>query len=641
MGFLKASPHLHRGLQAIFFMPLLWLLSGNVLGQIPAGYYTPATGQTGEALQIALYNIIKNHTVASYTPGVWDAFYTTDVKSTGYVWDMYSDVPGGTPAYQFILGSSQCGSGGGGVEGDCYSREHSFPKSWFNDLSPMYTDLFHIYPVDQYVNNRRNDNPYGTVSAPTWTSSNGGKLGPCTTPGYTGTVFEPIDAYKGDLARTYFYMATRYENVIATWQNNNPNGAVVLNGTSYPAYQAWFLNMLIQWHTQDPVSPKEIARNDSVFKIQNNRNPFIDHPEYVAAVWTPGGVQAEPTNHVTNFTAVSVTPVYSSIKLTWTDAAGAVIPAGYLIQGSDVSYAAIVPPVDGVPVPNGGMDKIAGVGVQTCTFTGLATSTPYYFKIFPYTNAGSAIDYKISEPVPTATLTTAAGISVLQAGDIALIEYQSINPDKFSFITFRQLNAGTQINFTDNGFVSPTAVRTGEGFLVYTAPTIIPAGTTVSWSGTAGNGWGTASGNFAFNETGDQLFAYQGTWGSNQVLICGLNAGNSGWITSGTAEAPTSYFPAGLTDQVNSLTFPEKNGNYNLILGGSANVLGSLVANPANWSRSSSTTLLPTPGWVFTISNITSIHVNATVLNLTIGDGEFVNVQPGINLTVLGNTTLQ
>jgi endonuclease I len=643
MSLSTSSRKNNHHLRNILLIKSLVLISVIVYGQIPPGYYNAAAGQNGEALQIALYNIIKGHTVVSYTPGVWNAFYSTDAKANGFVWDMYSDVPDGTPAYQFTFGSNQCGTGGGGFEGDCYSREHSFPKSWFNDLSPMYTDLFHLYPVDQYVNNRRNDNPYGTVAAPTWTSTNGSKLGPCSAPGYTGTVFEPIDEYKGDLARTYFYMATRYENVISTWQNYNPNGAVVLDGTSYPAFQSWFLNMLIQWNNQDPVSAKEVARNDSVFKIQHNRNPFIDHPEYVAAVWTPMGNQPEPTNHVTGFLAMAGSPPYNSIHLTWTDATGAVIPAGYLVRGSSISFADIAVPADGVPVPGSAMDKIAGAGVQGCNFTGLSSATTYYFKIFPYTNAGSAIDYKTDEPVPAVSLATAAGISVLQAGDIAIVEYQSVNPDKLSFITFKQLNAGTEINFTDNGFLSATTVRTGEGFLLYTAPNVIPAGTVVSWvSGmvTTGTGWGTASANFAFNESGDQLFAYQGTWGSNQVLICGLNAGNPGWITTGTAASTNSYFPAGLTDEVNCLTFPEKNGHYNLITAGTANVMGSLVTNPPNWTKSSSATL-PTPAWAFSLGSFTDINLNATVLDLHIGDAETVSVQPGIILTVLGNTTIE
>jgi len=629
--------------RAAVILAVLLLHVFSVPGQIPPGYYDPAAGTSGEALQIALYNIIKGHTVLSYTPGVWNAFYSTDVKANGKVWDMYSDVPGGTPPYEYTPGSNQCGTGGGGVEGDCYSREHSFPKSWFNDVSPMNTDLFHIYPTDQYVNNHRSNYPYGAVASPDWTSLNGSKVGPCSTSGYTGTVFEPIDAYKGDFARTYFYMATRYENVIATWAANDPNGAAVLNGTAYPAYQAWFLDLLIQWHQQDPVSAKEIARNDSVYKLQHNRNPFIDHPEYVTLIWPySSGPQPEPSNHVTGFTATAGSPPYSSILLSWTDATGTVIPSGYLMRGSTTGFSSIVAPVDGVPVPDGGLDKNRGAGVQTCTISGLLSNTVYYFKIFPYTNTGSNIDYKVSEPVPTASDTTTSGISALQAGDIAIIEYGSVNPDKFSFITFRQLSAGTVINFTDNGFTSPTSVRTGEGFLTYTAPAVIPAGSVISWEygmNIQGSGWdtGTPAG-FAFNVTGDQLFAYQGTWGTDQALLCGVNAGNAGWITSGTPDATSSFLPSALTDEVNSLTFPEKNGNYSLITTGSVNALGSLAANPANWIKSGS--ILITPAWNFSLTGSTNINQNASVLHFTIGDGEIVTIQPGITFTVTGNITI-
>ncbi len=179
--------------------------------QPPSGYYDNATGKTGATLKTALYNIIKGHTEVSYTPGVWNAFYTTDKKVNDKVWDMYSDIPGGTPPYEYTLGTNQCGNYSG--ENSCYNREHSFPKSWFGDVAPMNVDIFHLYPTDGYVNGKRSNYPYGTVSSPTWTSLNGSKLGPCSAPGYSGTVFEPIDEYKGDFARTYFYMVTRYENV--------------------------------------------------------------------------------------------------------------------------------------------------------------------------------------------------------------------------------------------------------------------------------------------------------------------------------------------------------------------------------------------------------------------------------------------
>jgi endonuclease I len=250
--------------------------------QPPSGYYSTATGKTGATLKTALYDIIKGHTQVSYTPGVWNAFYTTDKKANGKVWDMYSDVPGGTLPYEYTLGSNQCGTYA--VEGDCYNREHSFPKSWFGDVAPMNVDIFHLYPTDGKVNGQRNNYPYGTVSSPTWTSKNGSKLGPCSAPGYSGTVFEPIDEYKGDLARTYFYMVTRYENVVVSW-NSNPEAQPTLNGTTYPCFDTWMLNVLLAWNAADPVSSKEIARNDAVYAIQHNRNPYIDHPEYVNSVW--------------------------------------------------------------------------------------------------------------------------------------------------------------------------------------------------------------------------------------------------------------------------------------------------------------------------------------------------------------------
>ena len=611
-------------------------------GAIPPGYYNNAAGKTGEALQIALYNIIKGHTVLSYTPGVWDAFYTTDVKPNGKVWDMYSDVPGGTPPYEYTIGGGQCGTGGGGVEGDCYSREHSFPKSWFNDQSPMNTDLNHIFPVDQYVNNMHSNYPFAEVGTATKTSLNGSKKGSCATPGYSGVVFEPIDEYKGDFARAYFYMATRYENVIATWYSYDPYADAVLDGTSYPAFETWYLNMLITWHNQDPVSAKEIARNDSVYNLQHNRNPYIDHPEYVAAVWQPGGNQPEPTNHVTAFAASAGVPSYSAIRLTWIDATGAQLPAGYLIRGSAVGYSSIVTPTDGTSVTNSMLDYNAGYGAQTCTITGLSSNTTYYFKIFPYTNAGSAIDYKTTEPVPTAGFATTSGTSTLQPGDIAIIEYQSSTPDRFSFIALTQIDPYTVINFTDNGFTSPTATRVNEGFLTFTATSTIPAGTIFTWYNgmtITGTPWSSNNpSNFAFATSGDQLFAYQGTWGTNQTLICGLNAGNTGWITTGTATSNTSYMPSTLTNEVNALSFSESNGNFSLVQNGTPGALRSLIENPVNWTRSSS--IITPPTWSFSIGSSTDIGVNATVYHLDVLSGEVLTVEPGFILTVTGNLTV-
>lgn len=265
-------------------LTLFSILSLFVFATIPAGYYNTATG-TGATLKTQLYSIVSGHTVKSYDY-LWTAFETTDVKSNGKVWDMYSDIPSGTPPYEFTFITAQCGYYA--VEGDCYNREHSFPKSWFSDAAPMYSDLFHLYPTDGKVNGIRSNYPFGEVSSATSTSLNGSKLGNCSYPGYSGIVFEPIDEYKGDFARTYFYMATRYQDVIAGWYANSTEANAVLQNNAFPVFETWFLNMLGEWHVDDPVSQKETARNDAVYAIQGNRNPFIDHPEYVYSIWGVG-----------------------------------------------------------------------------------------------------------------------------------------------------------------------------------------------------------------------------------------------------------------------------------------------------------------------------------------------------------------
>lgn len=243
----------------------------QIYAQIPNGYYSSADGYCGASLKTALYKIINAHTALSYD-ALWDAFKTTDRRDDGKVWDMYSS------STNFVFGTDQAGNYK--KEGDVYNREHSFPKSWFSEARPMYTDLFHLYPTDGYVNGRRSNYPFGETDNPTYTSNGGfSKLGPSSTPGYSGVVFEPADEYKGDFARTYFYMATCYENQIANWSCD------MLAGNSYPAYKEWALNMLLRWAEEDPVSEKEINRNNEVYKLQKNRNPFIDFPGLEEYIW--------------------------------------------------------------------------------------------------------------------------------------------------------------------------------------------------------------------------------------------------------------------------------------------------------------------------------------------------------------------
>jgi endonuclease I len=267
------------------------------IGAVPGGsggtsnlsdYYKSAENLTGFILKTELFNIINGHTTQSYgdlwtfyTANELDSYYEND----GTILDIYSESPNSSDSYIFTSGTDQCGNYSG--ESDCYNREHSFPRSWFGGaVNPMNTDVHHIFATDGYVNSKRSSYPYGEVSSAIYTSANGSKVGSASSSlGYTGTVFEPIDEFKGDLARAYFYMATRYENNIVGWDSNSIYADAVLNGSGDQVFETWYLSMLKSWHTQDPVSQKEIDRNEAAYSHQGNRNPFVDYPSFVSEIW--------------------------------------------------------------------------------------------------------------------------------------------------------------------------------------------------------------------------------------------------------------------------------------------------------------------------------------------------------------------
>lgn len=300
--------------------------------RIPAGYYDGMAGLKGSALRKALHNRIKNHTSISYS-ALLTAFATTDVKWNGKIWDVYSDIPGGTPPYEYAIGQT----GQGATEGLGYNREHSFPQSWFNGNSPMYSDLFHLYPTDAKVNGYRSNWAYGKVGTVTTTSWNGSKLGSSASPGFTGTVFEPIDAFKGDLMRSQFYMATRYFGQDAGWPGSDSfDGAEM---------KPWAVAQYMAWSQADPVSWKERMRNGAVYVIQNNRNPFIDHPEFITAIWDSNAVVTgvEPPTAVlgVELAPVQPNPVRELARLSFSlPTAGAVSLEVYDVQGHRVATLA-------------------------------------------------------------------------------------------------------------------------------------------------------------------------------------------------------------------------------------------------------------------------------------------------------------
>jgi endonuclease I len=275
--------------------------------QIPANYYSTATG-TGLALKTNLRKIIDNvndgitlehlHSDQGYG-ALWTlytrtAFRDNYYENDGSLLDMYSENPSGIDPYNYTNASQQCGSYTS--EGDCFNREHLIPQSYFDGyaINPMKNDPFFVIPSDGKVNGDRNNLPFGKVGTATYTSQNGSKRGNGLNSGYalgySGIVFEPIDEFKGDIARAFFYFATRYETDMTNFYNaanaSTCQAKNMFDGSTGRAFTNPFLDILVQWHIDDPVSAKEIAiNNDIYYNHQSNRNPYIDHPEYVGVIW--------------------------------------------------------------------------------------------------------------------------------------------------------------------------------------------------------------------------------------------------------------------------------------------------------------------------------------------------------------------
>ena len=217
--------------------------------------------KSDSTLKTSLYTLIKDHTVISYSNLVSVYADSDSYTKNGqkYIIDIYTN-------QEYTI--SQSGSSAT-KEGSGWNKEHTVPKSWFNEASPMESDAFHIYPTDIFANSKRSNYPYGEVKTVSWESSNGTKLGTSTSSSVKGSVFEIADEYKGDIARVYFYMVTAYEDKCANWDN-------CFDNSNYSKLTTYYLNLFMKWAKNDPVSEREILRNNGVYKHQGNRNPYVD-----------------------------------------------------------------------------------------------------------------------------------------------------------------------------------------------------------------------------------------------------------------------------------------------------------------------------------------------------------------------------
>lgn len=259
-----------------------------------SAYYAAVDGKSGKTLFDKVHDIAKIGYHSLGYDGLWSAYAETDLRADGTIWDMYSNC-------EYTLKAGKCGTYKN--ECDCYNREHSIPKSWFGGTtaSPG-CDIFHLVPTDGKVNGMRSNNPFGEVGTASYTSGNGSKLGTARSITMTGKtvvsdseftatcssrVFEPVDEYKGDFARAYFGTMIKWAGDYQAFTGGNGSSIFSGNYTEEGNFglSEYGVALLLKWHRQDPVSQKEIDRNNGIQSTQGNRNPFIDYPYLAEYIW--------------------------------------------------------------------------------------------------------------------------------------------------------------------------------------------------------------------------------------------------------------------------------------------------------------------------------------------------------------------
>jgi endonuclease I len=371
---------------------ILFLLPVAVLGQ---GTYYNSIDTGSVSFVTSLHNLINPHTKISYaqfdeTNVVFvsrDTLTTKKVVTCVYSGENYVY----TPPFAWTT----------------FSREHTYCHSWMptnpadSPERPEYSDQHHLFPTNQNnANGVRSNHPLGIVTTVT-SSYLESKYGKNSS---NQNVFEPRNSHKGDAARALLYMAVCYNGVDGyDWTFNHLNTVILPPQNEAPQS----VDLLIQWHNQDPPDQWEMDRNEYIYSIQGNRNPFIDHPEYVAKIdfntltkRTWGSTLAsEPTNYQRGFGYFDPTITDTSITVKWQDTTGAVLPTGYILFAN--TSGTFGDPVDGTVYSDdtnlsdgSAAVNIAYSAADTFRFGGLTSATSYYFKIFPYNGSGSTRNYK-------------------------------------------------------------------------------------------------------------------------------------------------------------------------------------------------------------------------------------------------------
>ena len=403
----------------LYLFPVLFFYNINLNAQ-PGNYYDSVNPESASFITDLKTLIRTGYTIVSYN--LYDETMITNFESR--------DTTGGqravdcfysgfiqvyTPPFQWTPVTK-------------LSREHVWPQSWMPTSSSTttaeYADQHHLFPAHQdYANSIRDNLPLDNVVTANYTFLEG-KRG---TDAYGRLVYEPRNGSKGDAARALLYMSVRYDGI-----SGNSWTFDWLNLTRLPEIEidSQSVQTLLQWHRQDPPDRWEVERNDYIQNsaAQNNRNPFVDHPEYVNYIkfydltkYSPT-YATEPTNYVTGFTCNKIS---NGVTVNWNDAVSGTLPTGYLLLAYNRDNYFI--PIDGEVYPDD-TDLSNGVAVVNIgyaqpdiyTFTGLDTSNTYYFTMYSYNGNASLRNYKINGDVPRInTITSGSGVFT----DLIISEY--------------------------------------------------------------------------------------------------------------------------------------------------------------------------------------------------------------------------
>lgn len=402
------------------------LAAGVAEADVPQGYYQRMDGKRREQLKNSAHDIIRPHTVVTYNSLFPQQFPKTDVYPELYNnrqrwWDMYSDIV-------FYVANGWKGM----------NREHSFPKSWWGgDQNDAYTDLFHLYPSESAANMAKSNYPLGEVRTPDF--DNG-----VSTVGYAyagqgggaAKVFEPADEYKGDFARTYFYIATCYQDL--TWKYTY----MVQNGT-YPTLKPWATELLLDWARRDPVSQKEIDRNEAVYLIQGNRNPFIDFPELAEYIW---GSRTSEVFYLKD-QGGSVTPPITGDPELFAPTDGSSLDFGEVAVGKNQTVELLV---NGANLTSSLSVRITGTDRSMFTLQGISGNQ------IPAGSVNSESGYKLSVKYsPTTTGEHTAALTLYDGGFPDGTTFNvSLHGHAFPVPQLTALTAEPASDITDNSYIA-------------------------------------------------------------------------------------------------------------------------------------------------------------------------------------------